>query len=327
MNALEVLDQYDLILDCTDHPTSRYLISDAAVIAGKPLLSASALRTEGQLLVLNNPPSTFQARDTGFCYRCVFPKPPPAESVVGCGEGGILGPVVGVMGVLMANEAIKTIVANRNLPGSLETNNAIQPQTIAPSLLLYSAYSNPPFRNIRLRGKRPDCPSCSASTVITRHTLTTGSINYPSFCGIKEPLNVLLTHDRISASSYRELYLNAGTTHTFVDVRDKLQFEMCHLERSINIPFSVIEAADMEEFDATEKNVTDATSEPALYRKLKARRDPVYFICRYGNDSQLAAQKLKSATGASAHVGRVVSDITGGLAAWRREVDAGFPDY
>ena len=326
VNALEVIDQYDLILDCTDHPTSRYLISDAAVIAGKPLLSASALRTEGQLLVLNNPPSTFSARDTGFCYRCVFPKPPPAESVVGCGEGGILGPVVGVMGVLMANEAIKMIVANRNLPGRLEINSATQPQTIAPSLLLYSTYSNPPFRNIRLRGKRPDCPSCSASSIITRHTLTTESINYPSFCGIKALPNVLFAHDRISASSYRELHPKAGNTHTFVDVRDKLQFEMCHLERSINIPFSVIEAADMKEFDATEEGVTDDTSEHALYRRLKARSDPVYFICRYGNDSQLAAQKFKSAIGASAHGGRVVNDIIGGLAAWR-EVDAGFPDY
>lgn len=83
----------------------------------------------------------------------------------------------------------------------------------------------------------------------------------------------------------------------------------------------------MKGFDATEEGVTDNTSEHALYKRLKARSDPVYFICRHGNDSQLAAQELKSATEASAHGGRVVNDITGGLAAWRREVDAGFPDY
>ena len=91
------------MLDCTDHPTSRYLVSDACVLLRRPLVSASAFQTSGQLVALNSPPGR------GPCYRCVFPRPPPPESVVGCGEGGIVGPVVGVMGVLQALEAIRII--------------------------------------------------------------------------------------------------------------------------------------------------------------------------------------------------------------------------
>jgi len=83
-NAVDMVKQYDVIVDCTDSPSTRYLISDAAVICGKPLVSGSALGTEGQLAVY--------AYRGGPCYRCVFPVPPPPESVLTCGEGGILGP-------------------------------------------------------------------------------------------------------------------------------------------------------------------------------------------------------------------------------------------
>ncbi|KAK7970663.1 Urmylation protein [Apiospora saccharicola] len=110
-NAADIVSKYDVVLDCTDHPTSRYLISDACVLLQKPLVSASALRTDGQLIVLNNPPAPRGSQGGGPCYRCVFPKPPPPDGVLSCGEGGILGPVVGVMGVLQALEAIKLVAA------------------------------------------------------------------------------------------------------------------------------------------------------------------------------------------------------------------------
>ena len=104
---METVRNYDLVLDCTDNPATRYLISDTCVLLGKPLVSASALRIDGQLMVLNNPPLPAGDPKGGPCYRCIFPKPPPPESVVSCGDGGILGPVVGVMGVLQALEAIR----------------------------------------------------------------------------------------------------------------------------------------------------------------------------------------------------------------------------
>jgi len=83
-NAISIMQQYDVIVDCTDSPATRYLISDSAAICSKPLVSGSALGTEGQI-------SVYCYRG-GPCYRCVFPNPPPAESVLTCGEGGILGP-------------------------------------------------------------------------------------------------------------------------------------------------------------------------------------------------------------------------------------------
>lgn len=83
-NAISLVGQYDLIMDCTDAPSTRYLISDTAAVLSKPLISGSALGTEGQV--------TVYGYCGGPCYRCVFPNPPPAESVLTCGEGGILGP-------------------------------------------------------------------------------------------------------------------------------------------------------------------------------------------------------------------------------------------
>ena len=83
-NAISIIEQYDIVVDCTDAPSTRYLISDATVVLSKPLVSGSALGTEGQI--------TVYGYRGGPCYRCVFPNPPPAESVLTCGEGGILGP-------------------------------------------------------------------------------------------------------------------------------------------------------------------------------------------------------------------------------------------
>ena len=83
-NAISIIEQYDVVVDCTDAPSTRYLISDATVVLSKPLVSGSALGTEGQI--------TVYGYRGGPCYRCVFPNPPPAESVLTCGEGGILGP-------------------------------------------------------------------------------------------------------------------------------------------------------------------------------------------------------------------------------------------
>lgn len=284
------------------------MISDAAVIAGKPLVSASALRTEGQLLILNNPPSTNGATDGGFCYRCVFPKAPPAASVKSCGEGGILGPVVGAMGVLMAVETIKIIAVD---PG---THNPI---ITTPTLLLYSAYSHPPFRSIRLRGKRLDCPSCSASSTITRESLKSGSLDYEFFCGLVSSSDILSSEERLSAKEYKETIKDTGTVHTLIDVREKPQYDICHLGNSINIPFSEIISSYSGGGLPRENSAVQQ-----LIEDMRIPR-PIYFICRHGNDSQLAVRKLKNTPGYEGGV----RDIKGGLTAWSKEVDLGFPEY
>ncbi|THX52660.1 hypothetical protein D6D06_06590 [Aureobasidium pullulans] len=297
--ALDIFENYDFVLDCTDHPTSRYLISDACVLSGKPLVSASALRTEGQLTVLNNPPRAPGASDGGPCYRCVFPRPPPAESVVSCGEGGILGPVVGVMGILQALEAIKLITAS--------------PDTAAPppSLLLFSAYSIPQFRNVKLRSRRVDCASCSANHTVTPASLTSGSMDYIAFCGVTNPVDVLPSSSRISASDLLST-LSSTSPHDdyapiILDVRDPTQFELCNLPSSINLPWQGLSSR--------------LRDDPQVMEDLKDR--DVLVVCKLGNDSQLAVQMLEAANPGI----RSLKDVKGGFRAWRNEVDPEWPDY
>lgn len=296
-DALDMFANYDFVLDCTDHPTSRYLISDACVLSGKPLISASALRTEGQLTVLNNPPLAPGAPG-GPCYRCIFPRPPPADSVVSCGEGGILGPVVGIMGVLQALEAIKVITA----APSQEIPN--------PSLLLFSAYSSPQFRNVRLRSRRADCAACSASASITPESLTSGSIDYIAFCGITNPVSVLEPHHRISATTLSAALAPAHPdSPLIIDVRDPTQFELCALPNSINLPF---------------QSLPQTLKEQNTPEELQTWKDrDVVVVCKLGNDSQLAVEMLRD-KGVEA---RSLRDVEGGLRAWRRDVDAEWPDY
>ena len=338
--AVELFEQYDLVLDCTDHPTTRYLISDAAVLAGKPLVSASAIRTEGQLLLLNLAEGS--GMDTrGMCYRCVFPKPPPANTIQTCGEGGILGPVVGVMGVLMAVETIKIITSDTSRLGS---NLAVPGWTLEhPSMLLYSAYSNPPFRSIRLKGKRNNCVSCSLEATITRDSLASGSLDYGAFCGLHIPEEMLDPDQRVSATQCADkstIYSTVETTaaHNFrknnhldqtasnlnkkskgcalVDVRSETEFELCHLSSSINIPIRTLEdgARDEEGFHSRYADALD--------------REEVFVVCRQGNDSQKAVRILERLE----HKRRrnpstSFKDVRGGLNAWRKEVDPTFPEY
>lgn len=389
--APDVIDQYDVVLDCTDRPTSRYLISDAAVIARKPLVSASALKTEGQLLVLNWPLSTPESSEGGVCYRCVFPKPPPIESVVDCGAGGILGPVVGVMGVLMAVETMKIIVGMQS-PRSPQDPSKSFSASPSPTLLLYSALSHPPFRSIRLRGKRPTCPSCSATPSITRESLVTGSTDYAFFCGITSTSTSTSTSptynnngnnitppspktDRISATAYAKIHHQASSpsqSHILIDVREKAHFDICHLEHSVNIPFSSLLAVIPPTQTSTSTTPLSPTTNPSPSPSLanhpalkhishlqKYPETPVFVLCRFGNDSQVAVQKLKAWIRAGAepnppstpsspestqakpqittsssssphshpHPQIQIRDISGGLASWRKEVDTEFPEY
>lgn len=330
-NALNVISLYDLVLDCTDNPATRYLVSDTCVLLGKPLVSASALRTDGQLMVLNHPARPQGDPEGGPCYRCVFPKPPPAESVVTCGEGGILGPVVGVMGVLQALETIKTITGD--VRPETPPSNGVFNQTTSlpkssptpPSLLIFSANSNPQFRTIKLRLRSTKCISCSAQAIITSDALQSGAMDYVQFCGVTSPVNVLGPTERISARQYAEARKNIsldGRQHRMIDVREKVQYDLCHLFGSVNIPFSRIQAVRT---DAPDHDTLDMIDEVKSYVGY-GNMDPLLVVCRLGNDSQIAVRKFKELgldEGGSIWVG----DVKGGLKSWREEVDPTFPDY
>src|SRR6202789_4259603 len=153
-NALEILKDYDVIADGTDNFPTRYLVNDACVLLGKPNAYGSIFRFEGQA-------SVFAAKD-GPCYRCLYPEPPPPGLVPSCAEGGVLGILPGLVGVIQATEVIKLILGVG--------------EPLIGRLLLIDALTMK-FRELKLR-KNPDCPVCGPNPTVTK------LIDYEQFCGI-----------------------------------------------------------------------------------------------------------------------------------------------
>ena len=154
-NALDSFRDFDIIADGTDNFPTRYLVNDACVLSGKPNVYASIFRFEGQASVF--------ATEDGPCYRCLYPEPPPPGLVPSCAEGGVLGILPGLLGVIQATEVIKLILGSG--------------ESLIGRLLLVDALGMR-FRELKLR-KNPDCPVCGANPSI--HEL----IDYNQFCGIR----------------------------------------------------------------------------------------------------------------------------------------------
>ncbi|GIL95722.1 hypothetical protein Vretimale_1687 [Volvox reticuliferus] len=157
--ALELVELYDVVIDATDNPPTRYLISDACVVSGKPLVSAAAVGTDGQLTVYNY-------GNDGPCYRCLFPEAPAPENCSRCGEAGVLGVVPGIMGCLQALEAIKILSGVGDVSSK--------------KLTIFDALAGR-FTTVRLRNRNPACVACGSSPVINRATLP--SYDYVLFTG------------------------------------------------------------------------------------------------------------------------------------------------
>ena len=306
---METLEQYDVVLDCTDRPATRYLVSDAAIIAKIPLVHGSALQTEGQLMVLNNPPIATASKKKGPCYRCIWPKPPPPASILTCGEGGIMGPVVGVIGVLMAMETMKIL-----LPGL--RSKADESSSKGTPFLLYSAYLNPPFKTVNMRGARDNCLACKNAA----DKRAVKEFDYDAFCGLSCPVNILPPDERMEAKAYRDISPASGPVPILVDVRENTQFNMCHIPHSINVPWSTIREDPTEAFQTLNKHIQhDGSSQ---------HPGEIYFICRFGNDSQLAVRRFKEQKQKDLRLNLTCKgDIRDGLKAWREQVDPEFPDY
>ncbi|ATY59799.1 Molybdenum cofactor [Cordyceps militaris] len=301
-NAASILRAYDLVLDCTDHPAARYLISDACVLLRKPLVSASAFQTAGQLLRLNSPVGR------GPCYRCVFPRPPPPESVVGCGEGGVVGPVVGVMGVLQALDAIKLITQGRGLDP--DPDAAPRRPRPPPPCSSSAAWPTP------CSAPRDDCVACSATEGALTLAQMQSSLDYVQFCGVAQPVRLLGPAERIAAAEYARIAANrAASPHLLIDVRDKEHFDLSSIPGSVNVP--IRQFMRPAPADAPE-------AAPDWMPADLPHSAPIYVVCRVGNDSQVAAQKLKE-LGLDREGERFVGDIDGGLRAWRKDVDPTLP--
>lgn len=286
-NALEIISKYDIVVDATDNVASRYLLNDACIMLKKPLVSGSALQFEGQL--------TVYGYEIGPCYRCIFPKPPPPETVTNCGDGGVIGAVPGVIGVLQALEVIKIVLKN--------------PDTLSGRLLLFDGL-RASFRNVRLRGKRDDCQVCSGNPTIT------ALIDYEQFCGLRASdkdmrLELLRPEQRITVQDYHHL-ASEKRPHLLIDVRSENEFDICKLEHSINVPIKAFTGAQL------------GTEVEALITQAKEELVPIIVVCRRGNDSQIAVKRLQVCLDG---LEVSVKDIVGGLHAWSAKIDPDFPVY
>jgi len=208
-NALELFRPYDVIVDGTDNFPTRYLVNDACALLGKPNVYGSIFRFEGQCTV-------FWA-DRGPCYRCLYPEPPPPGSVPSCAEGGVLGILPGVIGVLQAIETVKLILGIGD--------------PLIGRLLLFDALKMR-FREMKLR-KNPDCPMCGKVRTIT------GLIDYEQFCGA--PAREGPAHQempKVPEITCRDLKkkIDARKPFALIDVREPHEFQISRIPGSTLIP-------------------------------------------------------------------------------------------
>jgi molybdopterin/thiamine biosynthesis adenylyltransferase/rhodanese-related sulfurtransferase len=211
-NALEIFASYDVIVDGTDNFPTRYLVNDACVLLGKPNVYGSIFRFDGQASVFFPP--------HGPCYRCLYPEPPPPDLVPNCAEGGVLGILPGMIGVVQATETVKLLLGTgRSLIGRL---------------LLYDALDMS-FREMKVR-KNPKCPICGPEPTIT------GLIDYLEFCGVRgaepEPAAAIASASASDAITPLELKAlrDRGERPFLLDVRNPEEIAICRIEGSTVIP-------------------------------------------------------------------------------------------
>lgn len=216
-NSLDIIKNYDVVVDGTDNFATRYLTNDACVILGKPNVYGSIFRFEGQV-------SVFDA-EKGPCYRCLYPEPPPPGLVPSCAEGGVLGILPGVVGTLQASEVVKLIIE--------------QGEPLIGRLLFMDVLTMEP-RILKLR-KNPDCPICGDNPTIKE------LIDYEEFCGIgrgelgkeetnREPADV----KEISVEDlYEKRKIKDGKVQ-LIDVREPHEYEICKIDGSKLIPLGEI---------------------------------------------------------------------------------------
>ncbi|XP_045509224.1 adenylyltransferase and sulfurtransferase MOCS3 [Colias croceus] len=296
-NALEIASQYDAILDCTDNVPTRYMLSDVAVIAKIPLISGSALKMEGQLTIYGY---RGQGPDdkSGPCYRCVFPRPPPPEAVGSCSANGVAGPVPGAIGALQALEAIKLLVGHT------------RDKLLVERMLIFDG-EDMSFRTVKLRARNIQCPSCSENPTITK------LVDYEMFCSAQANdkdlhLDILPPENRISATELAAKMTdnnNLDKRHLLVDVRSEPEFNMCCIDGAVNYPIDNLYKDNLN----------------ALLEEIRKCTSHVTFICRRGNDSQVAAKRVLDVI-EDKHKNKI-KDLTGGLHAWSKYIDHDFPVY
>ena len=226
-NAAELVGPYDVVIDGTDNFPTRYLSNDICVFLKKPNIYGSIFRFDGQCTV-------FAPHLGGPCYRCLYPEPPPPGMVPSCAEGGVLGVLPGVIGVMQAIEAIKLIVGiGEPLIGRLVHFDALKMK----------------FREFKVR-RDPKCPVCSETPTIT------GLIDYDQFCGIPQAKAAEEAEPPVPEISAVELKarLDRRDRLVLVDVRESFEWDIARIPGSKLIPVGEL-ASRMSELDSTDEMV------------------------------------------------------------------------
>lgn len=214
-NALEIIKQYDIVVDGTDNFQTRYLVNDACVLLGKPNVYSAIYRFEGKASVF--------ATKEGPCYRCLYPNPPVPGSVPSCAEAGVLGILPGLMGTVQATEVVKLILGKG--------------EPLIGRLMLYNALDMR-FSEIKLK-KNPDCPVCGT------HPTVTELMDYDAFCGVKKETSkseLVSGHwedeEEISPQILSEI-LNEDNVF-LLDVREPHEYQIASITSAVLIPLGQI---------------------------------------------------------------------------------------
>ena len=278
-NAMEILADYDIVADGTDNFQTRYLVNDASVLSGKPNVYASIFRFEGQASVFGAP--------AGPCYSCLYPEPPPPGLVPSCAEGGVLGILPGLLGVIQATEVVKLI---------LNVKDKGTGEPLIGRLLLVDALGMR-FRELKLR-KNPDCPVCGTHPTVTK------LIDYDQFCGItppaKETTQVANVQNGVPQIGPEELKRRqtAGEDVFVLDVREPHEYQIA------NIGGHLIPLNDL----------------PKRIGELDREKN-IVVQCKSGGRSQRGAEFLQQQ--GFTHV----ENLAGGITAWSEKVDPSIPKY
>ena len=221
-NVMDLIKDYDIIIDGTDNFPTRYCVGDACVLAKKPNVYGSIFRFEGQA-------SVFWAQ-RGPCHRCLYPEPPPPGLVPSCAEGGVLGVLPGIIGTIQACETIKLILGGG--------------APLIGRLLLFDAWKMR-FREMKLN-KDPDCPVCGKNPTIT------SLMDYETFCGVK-PAGSSAPADEITATELKRL-MDLGRDIQLIDVREPHEHAIARIPGSKLVPLGEI-VARATELDATRETI------------------------------------------------------------------------
>jgi sulfur-carrier protein adenylyltransferase/sulfurtransferase len=226
-NAREIVEPYDIVIDGTDNFPTRYLSNDICVFLKKPNVYGSIFRFEGQCTV-------FAPHLGGGCYRCMFPEPPPPGMVPSCAEGGVLGVLPGIIGVMQAIEAIKMLIGiGEPLIGRLVNFDALKLR----------------FREFRLR-RDPNCPVCG------EHPTITELIDYEQFCGIPQAAAAEAAEEPIPTITVQDLKrkMDAREKFVLIDVRELFEYDICRIPGSKLLPLGELPSR-MSELDSADEIV------------------------------------------------------------------------